>query len=84
MRYIQLLLILFLLLGGCNSFIQRHNPQPEDTKFDESKRDWIAVFEHEIKVAMDNEDEEAYHFFMRELLVEKVRRWKEKQKAKQQ
>jgi outer membrane biogenesis lipoprotein LolB len=80
MRYAQLLAILSLLLGGCSALVQRPNPQPEDTKFDESKRDWIAVFEHEIKVAMDNEDEEAYHFFMRELLVEKVRLWKEKKK----
>ncbi len=53
---------------------------PADTKFDDSKRDWIVVFEHEIQVAIDNEDEEAYHFFMQELLKEKVRRWKEKQK----
>ncbi len=53
---------------------------PEDTIFDESKRDWVATFEREIKTAMDNDDEEAYHFFMHELLKEKVRIWKEEQK----
>jgi hypothetical protein len=80
MRCAQLLVPLLILLGSCNPLLHHPDPQPADTKFDESKRDWIAVYEHEIKVAMDNDDEEAYHFFMRALLVEKVRLWKEKKK----
>ena len=78
MKY--LLTVLILLFTSCKILGPKHNPTPEDTVFDESKRDWIAVFEHEIKVAMDNDDEEAYHFFMHELLAEKVRIWKEKKK----
>ena len=51
-------------------------PQIEDTRFDESKRDWVAVYENEIRVAIANEDEAAYHFFFRELLMEKIRLYK--------
>ena len=61
------------LLCGC---VTIHDPQPIETKFDESKRDWLATFEHEIRVAIENEDREAYHFFMQEYLQEKVRIWK--------
>jgi hypothetical protein len=79
-----------LFLLGCKSItscflvqLQKNEPTIEDTKFDKSKRDWVAVFGHEIRVAMENEDEEAYHFFMHELLQEKVRRWKEKHSEQQ-
>jgi len=64
-----------LLLGGC---VTIHDPQPADTKFKEEERDWVAVFIHEINVAVENDDVGAYHFFMQELLREKVRLWKEK------
>ena len=73
----KLLLLLLLLLGGC---VTHHDPQPIDTKFDESKRDWVEVFTREIEIAIENQDEHAYHFFMQELLAEKIRRWKERQK----
>ena len=69
------LLLLLLLLGGC---VTIHDPQPADTKFKEEERDWVAVFIHEINVAVENDDVGAYHFFMQELLREKVRLWKEK------
>ena len=71
--------MLLLLLSGC---VAHHDPQPVDTKFDESKRDWVEVFTREIEIAIENEDEHAYHFFMQELLREKVRLWKEDQKKK--
>ena len=71
--------LLLLLLGGC---VTTPNPQPVDTEFDESKRDWIAVFEKEIRVAIENQDAGAYHFFMEELVREKLRRWRQKQKNK--
>ena len=71
----MLRLLPLVLLCGC---VTTHNPQPFDTKFDESKRDWVVVFEREIRVAIENGDEGAYHFFMQELLAEKIRIWKAK------
>ena len=64
-------LLLLLLLSGCAT---HHNPQPVDTKFDDSSRDWALVFVHEIKVAIENEDYGAYYFFMQELIKEDYRR----------
>tara|TARA_Y100000310_G_scaffold289308_1_gene315617 strand:- start:323 stop:559 length:237 start_codon:yes stop_codon:yes gene_type:complete len=69
--------LLLILLTGC---VAHHDPQPADTKFDESKRDWVEAYQHEIKVAIENEDIDAYHFFMQELIKEKVRLWKENHK----
>ena len=69
-------LLPLILLCGCVSV---HNPQATDTQFDENKRDWVEIYTNEIKIAVENDDAEAYHFFMRELLVEKTRIWKEKQ-----
>jgi hypothetical protein len=80
-------LLLLFILTGCNSitslFLIKPKPEGltiEDTKFDEDKIDWIEVYNNEIRIAMENEDEEAYHFFMHQLLTEKIKRWKEKQK----
>ena len=64
-------LLLLLLLSGCAT---HHNPQPVDTKFDDSSRDWALVFVHEFKVAIENEDYGAYYFFMQELIKEDYRR----------
>ena len=72
-------LLLLLLLGGC---VTIHDPQPADTGFNDEDRDWTEVFEHEIRVAIENNDAAAYHFFMQELLAEKVRLWKEKKTNK--
>ena len=64
-----------LLLCGCVT----HNPQPSDTKFDESQRNWISIFQNEIRIAVENGDVDAYHFFMQELIMEKTRLWKKRQ-----
>jgi len=72
-------LLPLVLLCGC---VTTHDPQPIETKFDESRRNWVEVFEHEIRVAIENDDINAYHFFMQELIHEKVRLWKEKQQNK--
>ena len=56
-----------------------HNPQPVDTKFNESDRDWLEVYRHEIKAAVENEDEEAYHFFFQQYMRERIRQYKEQQ-----
>jgi len=60
-----------LLLSGCATL---HNPQPSDTKFDNNNRNWEEVFVHEINVAIENQDEGAYYFFMQELIKEKFKK----------
>jgi hypothetical protein len=65
-----------LLLGGC---VVTHGPKSSDTELDESKRDWVEIYTKEVEAAVENEDEDAYHFFFRELLLEKVKIWKSKQ-----
>lgn len=64
-----------VLLCGCSVI---HNPQPADTEFDESKRDWIEVYRYEIKASVDNEDKDAYDFFFEEYMRERIRQFKEK------
>ena len=66
-----------LFLGGC---VNLPSPQPSDTTFSDDKRDWLEVYRGEIKIAVENDDSDAYHFFMREFLVERVRIWKEAKK----
>tara|TARA_A100001011_G_scaffold344144_1_gene378992 strand:+ start:213 stop:413 length:201 start_codon:yes stop_codon:yes gene_type:complete len=60
------LLPLFFLLG-C---VTTHKPQPSDTKFKDSDRNWVKVYEHELKVAIENDDIEAWMFFWPEYLKE--------------
>ena len=54
------------------------DPRSVDTKFNENERDWIEVYRHEIKVAVDNEDKDAYDFFFEEYMRERIRQFKEK------
>lgn len=53
------------------------DPRSVDTKFNENERDWIEVYRHEIKVAVDNEDKDAYDFFFEEYMRERIRQFKE-------
>ena len=62
----MLRLIFLSLVVGCS----HSNPQPCDTKFKEEDRDWIQVYIHEVNTAVEHEDHDAYHFFMRELIKE--------------
>ncbi len=78
MKY--LLAVLILLFTSCKILGPKHNPMPKDTVFDESKRDWAEVFRQEIKAAVENEDEEAYHFFFQEYMRERIRQIREGQK----
>jgi hypothetical protein len=66
-----------LLLCGC---VVTHNPQSIDTKFDENKRDWVEIYKHEIKAAVENEDIDAYNFFFQEYMRERIRQIKEAKK----
>ena len=71
----MLRLVPLVLLCGC---VTTHDPQPADTAFDESKRNWVEIFEKEIIIAIENNDRGAYHFFLEELIKEKTRLWKKK------
>ncbi len=66
-----------LLLCGC---VTTHSPQPLDTKFDESKRDWAEVYKLEMKAAIENEDEGAYHFFFGEYMKVRIEQYKASKK----
>ena len=57
----------FLILTGC---VSKHNPQISETEFDPQKRNWLKVYEHELKTAIENDDGEAYYFFWPEYLKE--------------
>ena len=77
----MLRLIPLFLLFSCAT---TPDPQPSDTKFDERKRNWVEIFQHEINIAIQNGDADAYHFFMQELikernkfLIEEIRIWNE-------
>ncbi|MBN86258.1 MAG: hypothetical protein CL885_01910 [Dehalococcoidia bacterium] len=62
-----------LFLSGCVSI---HSPQPSDTEFDESKRDWAEVYKLEMKAAVENEDEGAYHFYFQEYMKLRIKQLK--------
>jgi hypothetical protein len=51
-------------------------PTSSETRPEEEHRDWVEVYRMEIKIAVENEDLDAYNFFMKEYLLEKVRIWK--------
>ena len=77
---IKLFIIISLfLLCGC---VILKDPKPEDTRFDESQRDWLEVYRSEIKAAVENEDEAAYHFFFQEYMRERIRQVRAAKKKK--
>ena len=42
--------------------------QPNDTEFDQNKRNWIEVYKYELEIAIDNKDEESKYFFLQEII----------------
>jgi len=50
-----------VLLGGCTHALP---PNPED-------RDWLQVYHYEMRIASENDDNEAYYFFLQEIVKEK-------------
>jgi hypothetical protein len=56
-----------LIFGGC---VHTHNPQPSDTIFKPSDKNWAAIYEKELKIAIKNEDMQAFYFFWPEYLKE--------------
>jgi hypothetical protein len=67
---LKILLIAFFL-SGC--VVSKKEPKPEDTELNDSKRDWLAVYKHEMVVAGENDDEAAYHFFFWAYVTERIR-----------
>ena len=63
----MLRLFLLVLLGGCT---YTQPPQPADTVFNVEHRNWLEVYRHEIDIAVQNNDNEAYYFFLQELVKE--------------
>lgn len=61
------LLLIVALLSGCS---HTKNLKPSDTKFDESKRNWVQIYENELRVAKENDDYDAFRFFWPEYLKE--------------
>jgi len=59
----------FLLIFS--SCVHTHNPQPYDTIFKDESKNWELVYEHELKVAIENEDIAAFYFFWPEYLKER-------------
>jgi len=54
------LFCILLFMGGCSL---KQEPQIWDTELDPSKRNWEEVYEHELKEAIKNQDDESFHFF---------------------
>jgi hypothetical protein len=58
-------LFCFLFTIGCS---HKKEPMPSDTLFLDKNRDWYHLYEQELKTAIDNEDDVAFHFFWPEYL----------------
>jgi hypothetical protein len=67
-----------ILTCGCAPL--HHEPDPSDTKFNNSNRDWAETYKYEMKVAVENEDKEAYDFFFEEYMKFRIEQYKLKNK----
>ena len=45
-------------------------PEPVDTNFKPEARNWLEVYRYELDIATQNNDNEAYYFFLQELIKE--------------
>jgi len=59
-----------LLLLGC---VSTRGPQPSDTEFKEEDKNWKLVYSEEMKIANENNDQEAYYFFLQEIVKEEFK-----------
>ena len=64
----MLRLFWLVLLGGCTHALP---PKPADTNLNPEDRDWLQVYHYEMRIASENEDNEAYYFFLQEIVKEK-------------
>jgi len=70
-------LLPLLFLGGC---VAMRAPSMSDTALEENTRDWAEVYRMEIKIAVENEDLDAYNFFFEEYMKERIKQVKESNK----
>ena len=56
------------------------SPSMSDTALPEKARDWAQVYRMEIKIAVENEDLDAYNFFFEEYMKERIKQVKETNK----
>ena len=59
-----------LLLLGC---VATRGPQPSDTEFKEENKNWKLVYANEMTVALENNDTEAYYFFLQEIVKQEYK-----------
>ena len=59
-----------VLLTGC---VVTHDPRPQDTEFNNVRRNWTQIYENEIRIAIANEDYESYYFFVQELIKQQYK-----------
>ena len=59
-----------LLLLGC---VSTRGPQPSDTEFKEENKNWKLIYSEEMKIANENNDNEAYYFFLQEIVKEEYK-----------
>ncbi len=59
-----------LLLLGC---VATRGPQPSDTEFKEEDKNWKIIYANEMSVAKENNDTEAYFFFLQEIIKEEYK-----------
>jgi hypothetical protein len=56
------------------------SPSLSETMLKEEERDWAQVYRMEIKIAVENEDLDAYNFFFEEYMKERIKQVKESKK----
>ena len=57
-----------------------HPPTSSDTRLDEGQRNWAEVYRMEIKIAVENEDLDAYNFFFEEYMRLRIHQIRKKTK----
>ena len=66
--------LLLVLLAGC---VHKNDLKPSDTNFNENQRNWLEVYRNEIKVAVENDDVDAYNFFFEQYMRERIKIFRE-------
>ena len=61
--------LLLVLLSGCIL----HSPQNIKKNNKKQEADWLQIYNNEIKIAIENEDTDAFHFFLQEYVKERKR-----------